>query len=178
MLAAVACVTGGLALAIIAVVILASRRPATFCVTRSIDIAAPAEHIYPLIANLRSMNTWNPFVAPDPAIKVDYLGPDMGPGAAHTWSGNRTVGEGRIDVTDVVEPSRVAMRLQMVKPMRADNSVEFTLSPAGTGTNVTWSMSGRQPLIGKIMTLFIDCDRMVGGQFDKGLAKLKGLAEA
>src|SRR5882672_1429276 len=73
----------------------AAAKPDTFRVQRSAGINAPAERIFPLIANLKSMNTWNPFVEPDPAIKIAYSGPDSGKGAAHTWSGNSKVGEGR-----------------------------------------------------------------------------------
>jgi uncharacterized protein YndB with AHSA1/START domain len=171
-----------LAVVIVALLIYASTRPDTFRVQRTREINAPAERIFPLIANLKSMNTWNPFVEPDPAIKISYSGPENGKGAAHTWSGNSNVGAGRIEITEAVPPARVAMRLVMVKPMKADNAVEFTLAPNGRGTgvggtDVTWAMSGSQPLLAKVMSLFIDCDRMVGGQFEKGLAKLKTIAE-
>ena len=170
---------GAIALAIViaAVLAYAMTKPDTFAIQRSANIGAPAERIFPLIANLRSMNTWNPFVQTDPAVNVTYIGPESGKGAAHTWSGNGKVGEGRIEVTEAVASSKVAMRLQMVRPMKADNAVEFTLAPNDRGTTVTWAMSGRQPLMGKLATVFIDCDRMVGSQFEKGLASLKAIAE-
>src|SRR5215470_17901054 len=168
-----------LALAIVVAALLAyaATKPDTFRVQRSTGINAPAERIFPLIANLRSMNTWNPFVDPDPAIKIAYSGPDIGKGAAHTWSGNSKVGEGRIEITDAVPSSSVAMQLDMLKPMKAHNAVEFTLRPNGSGTTVTWAMSGRQLFIAKLINVFIDCDRMVGSQFEKGLAGLKAIAE-
>ena len=159
------------------IVAYAATRPDSFSVQRSASIKAPPEAIFPLIASLRRMNTWNPFVEPDPAIKIEYIGPDSGKGAIHTWKGNSQVGEGRIEITDAVEPSRVGMKLDMVKPMAAHNTVEFSLLPSGDATTVTWAMSGQQPLIGKVMSLFIDCDKMIGGQFDKGLANLKAIAE-
>lgn len=155
----------------------AATKPDTFRVERSTDVAAPAERIYPLIADLKAMNTWNPFVKPDPAIRLHYTGPEIGKGASNTWSGNRHVGEGSIEIVDAVAPSRVAMKLNMLKPMSARNDVEFTLQPNGNGTTVTWAMSGAQPLIGKLMNVFINCDRMVGSQFEKGLASLKSIAE-
>jgi len=155
----------------------AASRPDAFRIQRSAGINAPAERIFPLIVNLKSMNTWNPFVEPDPAIKIAYSGPDSGKGAAHTWSGNSKVGEGRIEVTDAVPSSRVAMQLDMLKPMKAHNAVEFTLQPNGKTTTVTWAMSGRQPFMAKLMAVFIDCDKMVGSQFEKGLGKLKAIAE-
>ena len=177
MLETIAIIAIILAVAAIAVVGYAATKPDTFSVQRSTSIKAPPERIFPLINNLRSMNTWNPFVAPDPAIKLVYSGPDNGKGAAHEWSGNSKVGEGRIEITDVSVPSRITMRLDMLKPMTAHNTVVFTLQPNGDATAVSWSMTGRQPLMAKVMTLFIDCDKMVGGQFEKGLATLKGLVE-
>jgi Polyketide cyclase / dehydrase and lipid transport len=155
----------------------AATKPDTFRVQRSAGINAPAERIFPLIANLKSMNRWNPFVEPDPAIKIAYSGPDSGRGAAHTWSGNSKVGEGRIEVTDAAPSSRVTMQLEMRKPMKACNAVEFTLAANDKTTVVTWAMSGRQPFMAKLMTIFIDCDKMVGSQFEKGLGKLKAIAE-
>ena len=162
---------------VVALVAYAATKPDAFRVQRSTGINAPAERIFPLIANLKSMNTWNPFVEPDPAIKIAYSGPDSGKGAAHTWSGNSKVGEGRIEITDAAPSSRVTMRLDMLKPMKASNLVEFTLRPTGDSTAVSWAMSGRQPFIAKLMTVFIDCDKMVGSQFEKGLGKLKAIAE-
>jgi uncharacterized protein YndB with AHSA1/START domain len=167
-----------LVLVVVALLAYAATKPDAFRIQRSTGISAPAERIFPLIANLKSMNTWNPFVEPDPAIKIAYSGPDSGKGAAHTWSGNSKVGEGRIEVTDAVPSSRVAMQLDMLKPMEAHNAVEFTLQPNGKTTTVTWAMSGRQPFMAKLMTIFIDCDKMVGSQFERGLGKLKALAEA
>jgi len=155
----------------------AATKSDTFRVQRSTGIDAPAERIFPLIANLKSMNTWNPFVEPDPAIKIAYTGPDSGKGAAHTWSGNSKVGEGRIEITDAEPSARVNMQLEMLKPMKARNAVEFTLQPNGKTTTVTWAMSGRQPFLAKLMTVFIDCDKMVGSTFEKGLGKLKAIAE-
>ncbi len=162
---------------VIGLLVYASTRPDSFRVQRSTTINAPAERIFSLIANLKSMNTWNPFVEPDPAIKIAYTGPDSGKGAAHTWSGNSKVGAGRIEITDATPSSRVALQLDMIKPMKAHNAVEFTLQPNGNGTLVTWTMSGNQPLMAKVMNVFIDCDRMVGSQFEKGLASLKKIVE-
>ena len=166
-----------LVVGVIGILVYASTRPDAFSIKRSAVIAAPAERIFPLIASLKSMNTWNPFVEPDPNIKIAYSGPDSGKGAAHTWSGNSKVGEGRIEITEATPSSRVALQLDMYKPMKARNAVEFTLQPNGNATLVTWMMSGQQPLMAKVMNLFIDCDRMVGSSFEKGLASLKTIAE-
>lgn len=177
MLEIIAYSAAALVVAIVGLLAYAATKPDTFSTKRSQTIAAPPERIFPLIASPRAMNTWNPFVEPDPNIKLTYSGPESGKGAMHTWSGNRNVGEGSIEVTEAVPSSRVAMRLLMLKPIKADNKVEFLLAPSPGGTSVTWAMSGRQPLMAKVMTVFIDCDRMVGGQFEKGLVSLKAIAE-
>jgi len=166
-----------LALALIAVVAYASSKPDTFTIERSANIKAAPERIFPMIASLRQMNTWNPFVSADPAIAVTYSGPESGKGAGHTWYGNRDVGTGRIEIIEAEAPSRVVMQLDMLRPMEAHNRVEFTLQPNGDVTTVTWAMSGKQPLLGKLMSLVIDCENMVGGQFEKGLTSLKATAE-
>jgi len=166
-----------LVLVVATLIAYAATRPDTFRVQRSTGINATAERIFPLISSLKSMNTWNPFLESDPAVKLAYSGPDSGKGAAHTWSGNSKVGEGRIEITDAAPSSRIAMQLDMIKPMKGSNAVEFTLQPNGNTTTVTWSMSGRQSFIARLMTVFIDCDKMVGLQFEKGLGKLKAIAE-
>jgi len=158
-------------------IIYAAIKPGTFRVERSVEIAASRDRIFPLINNLRAMNSWNSFVDPDPNIRLDYSGPESGRGAAYTWAGNRSVGEGRVEILDVVVPSNATMKLDMVKPMKAHHTVEFTLVPNGNGTKVTWAMSGGQPFIVRLVSVFVDCDRMVGSVLEKGLTRLKGLAE-
>jgi uncharacterized protein YndB with AHSA1/START domain len=164
--------------AVLAVLALyASTRPDTFSYARSALINAPPDKIFPLINDPRIFNTWNPFVLKDPATKLTYQGAAQGKGAISHWDGNRNVGRGNIEVTDAVPPSKIVMQLNMIKPIAAQNHVEFTLEPKGNATSVTWAMSGGQPLLAKVMNVFIDCDKMVGGEFEKGLASLKALAE-
>lgn len=159
------------------VVAYAMTKPDSFEVRRSADINAPRETVFPLINSLRSMNTWNPFLVPDPNIKISYSGPESGKGAAHEWDGNHEVGAGRLEITDSSPNSHVALRLYMARPMEAHNTVDFTLEPSGAATHVTWAMRGQQPLLGKVIAVFIDCEKIVGDQFEKGLASLKTLAE-
>ncbi len=166
-------VAASLALLVLAVLGFASTRPGSFSIRRSRDIQAPPDRIFPLIDSPRRMNAWNPFLEPDPAVQLTYSGPERGPGATNAWAGNSNVGAGSFEIKEVIAPTRVVGRLIMLKPMAADNVVEFTLVPKGDTTTVTWAMSGQQPLMAKVMTLFIDCDRMVGRQFDKGLASLE-----
>ncbi len=166
-----------LGLVILAALAYAFTRPDNFIYSRTARINAPPERIYPLIADLRQMNAWNPFAKPDPNIKFVYSGPESGIGAINDFSGNNQVGAGRVEITDAAPPSRVTMRLVMTRPLACDNTVEFTLVPVGSTTDVTWAMSGKSNLLSKLMCLAMDPDKMVGGMFEKGLADLKVLAE-
>jgi uncharacterized protein YndB with AHSA1/START domain len=167
------------ALLIVAVVVLLARaagQPDAFGVRRSVDIAAPPEKIFPLINDLHAQSTWSPFEK-DPNMKRTHSGAPLGKGAVYEWDGNRTVGSGRIAIVDSAPPSRVTLMLDMFRPFKAHNTVVFTLEPQGGSTRVTWAMQGAQPYMAKLMTMFIDCDKMVGSQFEEGLGKLKILAE-
>ena len=166
----------GLIVLIGAILALASRRPDTFHWARTQRIEAPPAKLFPLINDLRTMNTWNPFALRETSGTSTYRGPASGPGAAFDFAGGKS-GSGTIEILEAQPPSKVVMRLSMLKPFKADNKVEFTLVPQGTATDVTWAMSGHQPLLSKAMTLFIDCDKMVGRDFEAGLRNLKAIAE-
>lgn len=164
------------AVALAAVLAYAASKPDTFAVQRSTIIAAPPEQIFPLIDDLHAQSAWSPFEK-DPAMKRTHSGPARGPGAVYAWDGNRQVGAGQIAIIDSKPPSKVVLSLKMLRPFNADNVVEFTLDRVGAGTRVTWAMRGRSPFMAKVMGLFMNCDAMVGKQFDEGLAKLKNLVE-
>jgi uncharacterized protein YndB with AHSA1/START domain len=167
---------GLLVLGVAAVLLLAARQPDTFRVQRSTLVAAPAERIFPLIADLRQMNSWNPFVKRDPQVRGTYSGPGAGPGATYVFEGKQA-GSGSLRVTDTAVPTRVAMKLDMSAPMAAHNDVLFTLAPEGGATRVSWTMQGPSPFLGKVMGVVFDMDGMVGGAFEEGLAELKVRAE-
>ena len=171
-------VLGLVVLAIAVVLLLAVRQPDTFRIQRSTVIGAPADRIYPLIADLRRMNSWNPFAKKDPQIQIRYRGPAGGPGAAYDFSGNKEVGKGSIEVTEAIAPTRVAMKLDTIAPMEGHHAILFSLAPdGGNSTRVTWSMEGASPFLGKVMGVVFNMDKMVGGAFDAGLADLKTQAE-
>jgi uncharacterized protein YndB with AHSA1/START domain len=165
-----------IAVAVAAVLAYAATKPDTFMVRRSASIAAPPEKIFPMIDDLRAQSAWSPFEK-DPNMKRTHSGAPRGKGAVYAWDGNRQVGAGQIAITESVPSSKVVLLLDMSRPFKAHNTVEFTLDRIGAGTNVTWAMQGRQPYMAKVMGLFVDCDKMCGGLFEEGLAKLKALAE-
>jgi hypothetical protein len=162
---------------IAALLVLARRKPDMFRVARSLDIKAPPERIFPLIDDLRAFTTWNPFVKTDPDIKLTYSGPASGKGAMQDFDGNKQAGAGRVTITGSTPHSRIDMALDMTRPFACYNLVEFTLQPAAGGTRVTWAMSGKANLLSKVMGLFLDMDKMVGAQFEAGLAELRRIVE-
>jgi uncharacterized protein YndB with AHSA1/START domain len=170
-------IAGAAGVALAALLAYAATRPDTFSIQRSVRIQAPAEKVYPLIADLHRFNTWNPFDKKDPQIKGSYRGPASGPGSAYDFAGNNEVGKGSLTVTGLTAPRQVTMRLDMSEPMAASNDIAFTLVPQGDATEVTWAMRGASPYLAKVMHVVFDIDRMVGGDFEKGLASLKALAE-
>ncbi len=166
-----------IAVAIAAVLIYAATKPDAFRIQRSLTIAGPADKIFPHLNDYRAWQAWSPYEKKDPAMKRTFSGPATGPGATYEWDGDKNVGKGRIEITEVSPNARIAFNLSMLKPFEAHNKGEFTLEPQGNTTVVTWSMYGRTPYLAKIMHVFFNMDRMVGGDFEVGLASLKGIAE-
>jgi uncharacterized protein YndB with AHSA1/START domain len=166
-----------LAVAIGAVLAYAATKPDVFRVQRAATIKAPAAAIFPMISDFRNWAAWSPYEKKDPAMKKTYSGAPSGQGAIYEWDGDKNVGRGRIEITDASVPSRVALNLDMLAPFKAHNVVEFTLEPKGEFTTVTWAMNGRVPFFAKVLHVFFDMDRMVGQDFEAGLAGLKAIAE-
>ncbi len=144
----------------------------TFEVTRSAVIPAPAEDIFPLVNNFHEWTKWSPWDAVDPTMERRYAGSDAGVGAKYAWSGNRKAGSGTMEIVDSAEPDRIRIALEFTKPFKAVNPTTFTFTPSANGTQVTWTMSGENKGIGKVFALFLNMDKMVGGDFEKGLASL------
>lgn len=164
--------------AIIAVlVVVVAMQPSTFAVERSTDIRAPADVIYAHIENLRSLNTWSPWSKMDPQMRITYEGPEAGVGASSSWDGPK-IGRGRMTITAAKADQEVDLRLEFLAPMRATNRAIFALTPADNATRVTWRMEGTNGFIGKAFALFMNLDKTVGEDFERGLGALKLLAEA
>jgi len=170
-----------LAIAIAVVLALAATKPNTFTVQRAITVKAPPERIFPLINDFRQWVTWSPYENKDPALKRSYSGAPNGKGAVYGWEGNKNVGSGRMEILDASAPSKIVIKLDFFTPFEGHNTAEFTMLPQGDATNATtnvaWLMHGPSPFIGKIMQVFINMDRMIGKDFEAGLANLKRLTE-
>ena len=164
-------------LGIAVVLILAATRPDTFRIARTTTIKAPPEKIFPLINDFRNWTSWSPYEQKDPDMRRSYGSTTSGRGAVYEWDGDKNVGAGRITITDASPSSMVRLNLDMLKPFEAHNVVEFTLDPRGGETAVTWAMNGGVPYLAKIVHVFFNMDRMVGGDFETGLANMKAAAE-
>ena len=169
-----------IAIAVVVVVfaVIVASRPAAFRITRSTTISAPAGTVFAQVNNLHKWEAWSPWVKLDPAAKNTYEGSPAGAGAIFSWSGNNKVGAGRMTITDSQPDNLIRIRLEFLRPFKATNTAEFTFQPEGDQTVVTWSMDGKNNFLAKAFSLFVNCDQMIGGEFEKGLADLKSVAEA
>lgn len=149
----------------------------TYSVERSVRIDAPPMRVYDQIANFHNWTSWSPWEDIDPGLHRHYSGAESGTGAVYAWSGNRKAGQGRMAITDSTEPGRVQIDLVFEKPWKARNDTVFTIAPDGSGSRVTWSMTGKKTLMTKVMGLFKSMDKFLGPDFEKGLARLKTTAE-
>ena len=163
--------------AVAVILVLALTKPDTFAVQRSIAINAPPEKIFALLDDFRQWPQWSPYETKDPAMKRTFGATTKGPGATYAWDGNSEVGAGHMTIANETAPSLVAIKLDFERPMTTSNEVRFTLVPQGAATRVTWAMQGPAPFISKVMQVAFDLDKMVGGDFEVGLAKLKAAAE-
>ena len=166
-----------LAIIIAVVLILASTKPDTFRIQRAAVMNVPAEKIFPLIADFHQWLDWSPWEGRDPALKRTYSGTERGKGAVYAWDGNKNVGSGRMEILESATPSTIVIKLDFFKPFEGHNTAEFTMSPQGGATMVNWVMHGPASFMSKVMQVFINLDRMIGKDFEQGLANLKEFAE-
>jgi hypothetical protein len=166
-----------LAIVIAAVLILAAAKPDRFSVERAIGVKAPPETIFPLINDFRRWRSWSPYEDRDPALKRSYSGAESGKGAVYAWEGNRNVGSGRMEILQASVPTTIVIKLDFLRPFEGHNTAEFTMLPQGDTTRLTWKMHGPAPLMSRVMQVFMDLDRMIGKDFEVGLANLKKFTE-
>ncbi len=161
---------------VVGILVLAATKPDDFRVQRTTSINAPPDKIVPLIKDFHAWSSWSPFEKLDPAMKRTYSGAGSGAGAVYQWEGNSEAGAGRMEIIDS-SASKVAIKLDFNRPFESHNIAEFTLDPNGQTTNVTWAMRGPNLFIGKVMSVFVSMDNMVGSEFETGLRNLKAVAE-
>ena len=167
-----------LAVIVLGFVGVVAMRPSEYRVARTATIAAPAPAVFAQVNDFHKWDAWNPWAKLDPAMKQAYAGAPAGIGAIYTWAGNSEVGEGRMTLTESRPSDLVRIRLEFLKPFATTSTAEFSFKPEGDHTAVTWSMTGKVNFMAKVVHLFMDMDRMIGGNFEKGLAQLKSVVEA
>jgi uncharacterized protein YndB with AHSA1/START domain len=169
-----------IALAVIVVVfaVIVALQPSEFRVARTATISVPPPAVFAQVNDFHKWEAWNPWGKIDPAMKQTYEGTPDGTGAVYTWSGNNEVGEGRMTITESRPSDLIRIKLEFLKPFAGTSIAEFTFKPEGTQTMVTWSMAGKNNFMAKAFGLFMNMDKMIGGQFDKGLAQMKSVAES
>jgi uncharacterized protein YndB with AHSA1/START domain len=149
----------------------------TYTVERSAVVQADPERVYEQIVDFHRWPAWSPWEDVDPDLRRTYAGPDEGVGSVYEWTGNRKAGAGRMEITHAARPSRVVVDLRFLKPFKSTSTTTFTLTPEGDGTRVTWTMTGSRTLALRVMGVFTSMDKLVGGDFEKGLARLRAVAE-
>lgn len=166
-----------LLIVIVGFLVFVATRPAQFRVERSALVNAPAGTVYAQIADFHNWGAWSPWEHLDPAMTRSFSGSEAGNGAVYDWKGNDKVGQGRMTITDTQPDQSVGIKLEFMKPYQATSITTFALSPEAAGTRVTWSMEGRNNFVAKAMCVFMNMDKTVGGDFEKGLASLGQVSE-
>lgn len=162
---------------VIGVLVVAAFRPAEMRISRDMVIAASPETLFPYINSSKKAYEWMPWSAGDPGLQIQFSGPAEGVGAKSTWSG-KEMGEGSSLVIESIPNQSVKTKLDYTKPFEMSQIAMVSLAPTNGGTRVEWSVSGHNNFFFRLMGVFVNCDKMVGGEFEKGLAKLKTLAES
>lgn len=168
----------GLAVLVVLFLVVAALRPADFRIERSISVTAPAALAFGQINDLRKWQEMSPYVKLDPAASYTFSGPAAGVGAAMAWAGNSKAGVGQITITDSRPHELIRFKLEFKKPFTCTNTAEFIFRPHSAGTDVTWALFGRHNLMGRAMGIVVNMDKMIGRDFDAGLANLKAIVEA
>jgi len=168
----------GLAALVVLLVIVVALQPSEFRITRSATVAAPASAVFAQVNDFHKWEAWSPWAKLDPAARNTFEGAPAGTGAVFAWAGNSKVGEGRMTIVESRPNELVRIKLEFLKPFAATNTAEFTFKPEGDRTQVTWSMFGRNNFVGKAVCLVMSMEKTLGGEFDKGLAAMKSVAEA
>lgn len=166
------------AVILVVLVVVIISRPEDFSITRSTTMSVAPQAVFPQVNDLHNWPGWSPWAKLDPNMKMTFTGPEVGTGAAYAWSGNSKVGEGRMTIMESRANELVKIKLEFMKPFTATNASEFTFQPQSSQTNVTWSMTGKRNFMMKAMSLVMNMDKMLGGQFEQGLAQMKAIAEA
>ncbi|MDB5300470.1 MAG: hypothetical protein JWO87_2133 [Phycisphaerales bacterium] len=167
----------GFVVVIVLLVIVIATRPSEFHVERSITIAAPPERVFAQVNDFHAWDAWSPWEKLDPQMKKTFEGPASGAGSSYAWTGNDKAGQGRMTIEKSDRPTQIGIKLEFIKPWAATCAATYTFAPVSEGTKMTWAMDGHNNFMAKAACLFMDMDKTVGGDFERGLASIKTIAE-
>lgn len=167
----------GVAALIVIFLVIVALQPSQYRVTRTATIPAASSAVFDQVNDFHKWNAWSPWAKLDPAMKTTFEGPQSGTGAAYSWVGDSKVGEGKMSITESRTNELVRLKLEFLKPFPSVATTEFAFKPEGNQTSVTWSMSGEKNFMSKAVCLFMNMDKMLGGDFEKGLANLKSVMQ-
>jgi hypothetical protein len=167
-----------IAVLVVVLVVVIATRPSEFRVERTATVSAPAPVVFAQVNDFHKWDAWSPYAKRDPGMKKSFEGAPSGVGAVYTWSGNHEVGEGRTTIVESRPSELIRVRLEFVRPFAATSTATFTFRPEGERTAVTWTLDGRNGFPAKAMGLVMNMDKMIGDDFEKGLAQMKAIAEA
>ena len=168
----------GLIVIVAGFLVVVSRQPSEFKLNRSQKMNAAPKIVFEQVNDFHKWQVWSPWAKKDPQAKGTFEGAPAGEGAQFSWDGNKEVGAGRMTITESRPNELIRMNLEFFKPFKAAHNAEFTFTPEGEGTVMSWTMSGKQNFVGKAMCMFMNMDKMVGGDFEKGLAEIKTISES
>jgi hypothetical protein len=152
-------------------------QPSEFLVERTASFQASDSVVYSQINDFRNWDAWSPWAKLDPNMTVTYDGPAYGTGSQYMWEGNDDVGSGKMMILGSIPHSYIEIQLDFYKPIASTNKTIFTITGDSTQSSVTWSMSGQNNFMAKAFDLFFNMDKMIGADFEKGLASLKQVVE-
>ena len=168
----------GVVALILALAVAAALRPSEFTVTRSLIMNAAAPQVFAQVNDFHNWQAWSPWAKMDPNAKISYEGAPAGTGAVFRWDGDKKVGAGSMTILESRPSNLINIELDFTRPFKSSDTAVFTFESEDDHTLVTWAMSGKRNLVAKAIGLFVDCDKVVGGQFEQGLVNLKALSEA
>jgi len=166
-----------IAVALVIILIMAASKPDTFRVERTATVKADPGKVFSFINDFHNWAVWSPYEKLDPNMKKTFTGAGSGKGAVYAWKGNKDAGEGRMEILESTVPTKIVIKLDFLKPFEGHNTSEFTMSPRGNTTEVSWAVYGPSPFMMKIMHVFMNMDQFMGKDFEAGLANLKTVAE-
>ncbi|RYZ35405.1 MAG: polyketide cyclase [Myxococcaceae bacterium] len=166
----------GLAAALLLLLAFIATRPDTFTLSRTATVPGTPDIAFGLVNDFHQWNQWSPWDNLDPNLKRVFGGAESGTGATYAWTGNSEAGEGRMTIEESRANESIRIKLEFLKPFVATNTTTFTFKPAQDGTAVTWTMTGENGFMSKAFSVFFDMDKMVGKDFEKGLASMQTAA--